>query len=110
MTITPAMTDTDTDQLESLRSRLEAEGYEGVAEHHALKAGARIRHSSHRYPEAYLHGSGTVLAVFSKNPSSWASIYGQPDVEVIVLLDRPGIGGTRLMQCASYHAHTVEEG
>ena len=78
-------------------------GYVDIDEHHGLRAGARVRHLGHQYPEAYAEGTGTVLAVMLKHLSSWSENHGRADVELLVLRDDGSISGV-----ADYHVERVE--
>jgi hypothetical protein len=68
----------------------------------------RVRHLGHQYPEAYANGTGTVLAVMFKDPSSWSQTYGQPDVELLVLRDDGSISGVADYHVARLLAHQHE--
>ena len=87
-----------------LRAELERSGYVVKDHHNELRPGARVRGRGEQYPEAFDRGTGTVLLVMEKAGSSWSRTYGQPDVEVLVLKDRPLLPGMpRISQLANYH-------
>lgn len=88
-------------------AELHEHGYQDVAEHGRIRPGVRIRHTGHRWPEAYDEGSGVVLAVTEKPDSSWSQSWGRPDVELIALWDRDQ-GFSRLSQLAQYHVEVIE--
>jgi hypothetical protein len=79
-------------------------GYQDIAEHRGLRVGMRVRHIGHQYPEAYANGTGTVLAVMYKNPSSWSQSYGRPDVELLVAMDSGSISNI-----ADYHVALIKD-
>lgn len=59
-------------------------GYVDVEEFGGLRAGVRVRHRGEQYAEAYRAGTGNVLHVLRRDPSSWARTYRHPDVELVV--------------------------
>lgn len=73
---------------DELRADLLARGYVEISEFNGLKPGARVRNAGEQYPEAYRDGTANVLAVFQRDPSSWAVTYRRPDIEVIVRRDK----------------------
>lgn len=91
-----------------LRAELAASGYVEKENHNELRGGARIRRRAEQYPEAFDHGTGVVLVVMERPHSSWSQTYGGPDVELIVLKDKPLLTGmSRLAQLANYHVAAV---
>lgn len=102
------MTTDEAAEAEAMLAQLHADGYRDIPEHGSLRPGVRIRHRGDQYPQAYDHGTGVVLHVTEKSPSSWSVSYGAPDIEMVVLYDRPRLGGSRLSQLAQYHVEVVE--
>jgi hypothetical protein len=83
-------------------------GYAVVEEHNDLRPGVRIRHRGHQYPEAYLNGTGVVVAVTEKKPSGWSESWGAPDIEMVVAYDKPLLPDmSRLTGLAQYHVEVV---
>lgn len=75
-----------------------------------LRVGTRVRHSGERYPEALEHGTGNVVALLHRPDSAWSRSWRMPDIELVVLSDRPRLGDHRLYQVAQYHVAVIEEG
>lgn len=90
----------------SLLDELLSRGYVEKEFHNELRPGARVRHRGHQYPEAYQRGTGVVLHVTQKSPSSWEQSWRMPDVELVVLWDREQLWG-RMSLLAQYHVHLV---
>jgi hypothetical protein len=90
----------------SLLAELVERGYAEKEFHNELRPGARVRHRGHQYSEAFQNGTGVVLHVTEKSPSSWAQSWRTPDVEMVVLWDRPQFGA-RMSLLAQYHVHHV---
>jgi hypothetical protein len=88
-------------------AKLHACGYRDIEEHGHLKAGVRIRHTGHRWSAAYTNGTGIVLAITEKNPSSWSQSWGKPDIELIALWDRVHLF-SRLCGLAQYHVEVID--
>lgn len=86
---------------------LHQSGYRDIEAHGSLCVGARIRHSGHRWPEAYERGTGVVLAITEKPDSAWSRSWGKPDVELIAVWDTPTFG-IRVSQLAQYHVAVIE--
>ena len=103
------LTPDETEELGALLASLHAYGYVDIAERGQLRPGGRIRHSGHRWPEAYTEGTGVVLALTEKPDSGWSQTYGMPDIEMVVLWDKPWPFDTssRLSQLAQYHVGVV---
>jgi hypothetical protein len=94
---------------QQLRDGLTDLGYVEIAEHHGIRPGVRVRQQSHRYPDAYRHGTGTVLAVYRRDPSSWSQTHDRPDVELIVAVDHTPLSHDRaLAQLADYHVALLD--
>jgi hypothetical protein len=72
-----------------------------------LRVGTRVRHNGERYPEALEHGTGNVVALLHKPDSAWSRSYRAPDIELVVLSDRPRFD-TRLSRVAHYHVEVIE--
>ena len=70
-----------------------------------IKAGDRVRAKSIQTAEAFERGTGTVLAVMHNPDSQWEKQWGQPDIEVLVLEDRPLID---LLPVAGYTDYALE--
>lgn len=75
-----------------------------------LHVGARVRHIGEQYPEAFRSGTGTVAALLHKPRSGWSQSHGQPDIELVMLRDKPRFEGDdgRLSQVAHYHVEVIE--
>lgn len=71
-----------------------------------LKPGARVRHSAHRWDDAYMSGTADVVAVMRRGsderPDSWEQQYGRPNIEVIVNHDG------EITEWTDYHTAVVE--
>lgn len=104
------MTPDEQQRAEELLAELRKRGYVDVAEHEKLRPGTRVRHWGQRWNAALADGTGNVLAIAEKPNSSWSRTYGMPDIEMVVLFDEPGLGGSRLSQLAQYHVAVVEGG
>lgn len=91
----------------SLLDELRERGYEEREFFNELRPGARVRHTGHRYPEAYERGTGVVLHVTEKKPSSWSQTYGVTDAEMVVLWDEGVPLGHRMSLVAQYHVQHV---
>lgn len=89
-----------------------ARGYRDIDVHGALRVGARVRHWGEQYCEAYRDGTGVVVALMEKSPSSWvAAGWGKHDVELIVRTDRDRWGiGSFVGRWADYHTAVIEGG
>jgi len=105
-----ATAETQHPEYERMHAELAEHGYRDIPEHNGIKVGARVRHIGHRYPEAYREGTGTVLAVMHKDPSSWSASYGRPDIELLVAQDRPMSPGFPISGVADYHVEVIEVG
>jgi hypothetical protein len=100
--------DAEREKYATIRAELEESGYRDV-EHETLRPGRRVRHRGERYPEAYDHGTGVILAVMEKPNSAWSADWGGRDIELIVLRDRPMFEDwSRLSQVADYHVQVVD--
>lgn len=95
-------------EVDILLAGLRDDGYQPIAEHGRLRAGARVRARSHQWPGAAIHGTGTVLEVTEKPGSSWAREYGTPDIEILVVWDEPRPAGWRVSQLAQYHVDVAD--
>jgi hypothetical protein len=94
-------------QAARMLAELDDRGYEAVGAHGLVRPGVRIRHRGHQFPEAYTNGTGTVLVVTERSPSSWSQTHGMPDVELIAVWDRPNLADSRLSQVAQYHVDVI---
>lgn len=93
---------------EEMLAELRKHGYRDRASFNELKPGVRVRHSGHRWPEAYTEGTGYVVAITERNPSSWSQSWGSPDIEMVVAFDKPPLPDmSRLSQLAQYHVAVV---
>jgi hypothetical protein len=84
---------------------LRERGYVDIEEFEGLRAGVRVRHRGEQYRAAYRDGTGNVLHVLQRDPSSWARSWGRPDVEIVVVRDDVERGA---MLVADYHVVIVE--
>ncbi|PZG16476.1 hypothetical protein C1I95_17360 [Micromonospora craterilacus] len=93
-------------KLDTMQASLRECRYVDIPDHRGLRPGARVYHSGHQWPGAAYDGTGVVLAVTERPDSPWSQTYRAPDVELIVLWDRPVLGSSsRLSQSASYRIH-----
>lgn len=93
------------------RDELLARGYRDVTDApHGLHVGARVRHRGEQYFKAIIEGTGVVVAVMEKSPSSWvAAGWGKRDIELIVRTDRDRFDtGSFIGRWADYHTEVVE--
>lgn len=104
------MTPEEQQLAEEMLAGLHERGYVDVAEHKKLRPGSRVRHSGQRWHEALTEGTANVVAITEKPGSSWSRTYGMPDIEMVVLFDKPGITDSRLSQLAQYHVAVIEGG
>jgi hypothetical protein len=78
-------------------------GYSALVGDYRIRVGQRVHHSGERWDEASWHGTATVLAVMENAGSAWSKSYGQRDIEVIVLRDKPLLEGmSRVTEWANY--------
>lgn len=104
------LTPQETAELADMLATLRAAGYQTTGQHGALRPGTRIRHRGQQYPDAYRHGTGTVVAITHKPNSGWSEVWGKPDVELIMLRDAAlWEGASRLARLAQYHVAEVEQ-
>lgn len=101
------LTPAEATALDEMRAKLHAFGYVDIEQHGDLRPGTRIRHAGQRWPEAYEHGTGVVLALTERPNSAWSLSWGRPDIEMVVLWDRPWPLDSRLSQLAQYHVAVV---
>lgn len=88
---------------EGIVAQLKATGYEVVEDHQGITKGSRIRHSMQLFPRAYTEGTGTVLALLSRD-GYWSRKYDRADVEIVVELDEG-----RCVSMASYSVALVRK-
>jgi hypothetical protein len=88
---------------------LTGRGYREIAEYEGIKAGARVHHVGERFVEAYRDGTAVVLAVFEKDPSSWAVKYRERDIEILARRDKPHTDSRPVSQWANYHTRLTQE-
>jgi hypothetical protein len=95
-------------EVERMLAALRERGYQDRDSHKKLAPGVRVRHTGHQWPQAYIEGTGTVVAIVEKPDSAWSEPWGMPDVELIVVFDR-GVKLTgRLSELAQYHVQAIE--
>ena len=80
----------------------------------AIRAGARVRNYSERFPSAYQRGTATVVAVMRRGsdarPDSWEMSWGRPNVEVVVERDAGEENAhRRAASWADYRTASVED-
>jgi len=101
-------------EISRMTTQLREHGYVDLDEYtyprsgRVLRVGSRIRHGGEQYPEALTHGTGNVVALLHKPDSAWSRSYRAPDIELVVLHDRPR-SESRLSQLAQYHVEVIEE-
>lgn len=78
-------------------------GYIEIPRHNEFATGDRVRHGSHRWPDAIDGGTGTIERVLHKPNSAWAQKYKAEDVELVIAND-DGSYGT----WASYHTVKID--
>lgn len=99
----------ETEAYMRMHADLVNDGYRDVV-HGKLRIGQRVRHRGEQFFEALDKGTGVIVAVTEHRGSSWGHSYRRPDIEVIVLRDKPLFeGGSRLSQLADYHIAVVGE-
>lgn len=95
-------------EAECIMAGLYDRGYRLCDRFSELQAGARVRHVGHRWPEAGRVGTGVIVVVLERNPSSWSQSHRMPDVEMIVAYDKPTLPDmSRLVTLAQYHVSVV---
>lgn len=104
------MTDDEQARVAEMLGELHECGYIDIQEHNALRPGVRVHHRGQRWPEAYIGGTGNVVAITERPDSAWSYSWGAADIELIVLFDKPGIGGSRLSALAQYHVAVIGDG
>jgi hypothetical protein len=97
------------EQAEAMLAELHKRGYRDIPEHRSIAVGTRIRHTGDRWAEAYIDGTGVVVALTEKPGSSWSASWHMPDIELIALWDRPDTRGW-LSQLAQYHVDVIGDG
>ena len=103
------LTEEEQDRLLEIRQELRERGYQDITEHGDLRVGARIRHRGQQFTEAFRHGTGYVVALMEKPDSAWSRTYRMPDIELVVVFDKPALlSSSRLSQLAQYHVSVVE--
>lgn len=92
--------------LEEMKADLERRGYKDIPETATgIVVGDRIRHASHRYPDAYRKGTATVLAILRNEGSTWEQSYNKHDVELLVQHDWRD--SSEVTQWADYHCAAI---
>lgn len=95
-------------EAERILAGLHERGYTDRERFNELTPGSRVRHRGHRWPQAYTDGSGVVVAITERDPSSWSQSWGVPDIEMVVAFDEPTLPGmSRLTTLAQYHVEVV---
>jgi len=98
----------DRTDAEQMLANLASSGYAPRERFNDLAPGVRIRHDGHRWPEAYRDGTGVVVAVLERDPSSWSQSWGAPDIELVVAYDKPTLPEmSRIVGLAQYHVQAV---
>lgn len=102
------LTDAEKREAEQIVADLYDRGYRWRDRTHGFARGARVRHRGHRWPAAYRDGSGVIVAIAERDPSSWSQSWGAPDIEMVVALDQPTLPEmSRLATLAHYHVDLV---
>lgn len=101
-----ALTPEEAAEVASLHAGLHGSGYVDIEQHERLRPGTRVCHTGHQWPGADEEGTGTVLVLTERKPSSWSQSWGAADVEMIVLWDKP-IWTSRLSALAQYHVRVA---
>lgn len=102
-------------EVDRMVAELHAHGYVDLPEYvyprsgRRLCVGARVRHCGEQWPEALMDGTGHVVALLHKPDSPWSRSYGMPDIELVMVSDRPRFD-RRLFQVAQYHVEVIETG
>lgn len=97
-------------EADQMLAELRQRGYTDRDQFNELAPGVRVYHSGHRWPDALLNGSGVVVAITERDPSSWSQSWGAPDVEMVVAWDEPTFEGvSRLSTVAQYHVSAVSQ-
>lgn len=95
-------------EAKKILAQLELRGYAPRERFNELAPDVRVRHHGHRWPSAYSEGTGVVVAIAERDPSSWAQTYGTPDIEMVVAYDKPPVPEmSRLTTLAQYHVQAV---
>jgi len=103
------LTQAERSEAEAILDGLRKHGYTDRERFNELAPGVRVRHSGHRWPEAYCEGTGVVVAITERNPSSWSQSWDAPDIEMVVAFDEPTLPGiSRLSTLAQYHVSAVQ--
>lgn len=103
-----ALTPDERTEAEGILAKLRKHGYADRERFNEMAPGVRVRHSGHRWPEAYRDGTGVVVAITERSPSAWSQSWGAPDIEMVVAFDKPTLPGmSRLSTLAQYHVAVV---
>ncbi len=87
---------------------LQLRGYAPRERFNELAPGVRVRHHGHQWSSAYTEGTGVVVAITERDPSSWSQSWGAPDIEMVVAFDEPTLPEmSRLTTLAQYHVQVV---
>ena len=103
------MTEAERAEVGAILARLYASGYTDRDRFNELASGVRVRHTGQRYAAAYQDGTGVILAITERPGSPWSHEWKMPDVEMVVLWDRPWPieGSSRMSQLAQYHVAVI---
>jgi hypothetical protein len=102
-----SLTPAELDEVNTTLSDLRARGYQVRESFNDLAPGVRVRHIGHQWPGARQNGTGTVVVVTERNPSSWSQTWNAADIEMVVAYDNPAVTGSRLVTVAQYHVEAV---
>lgn len=86
---------------------LESRGYRRVDEVRGIRALSRVHHSGERWPEAYIRGTATVIAVLENPRSGFTAGDRARDIELVVVRDRPLPSMSPVTTWADYHTVPV---
>jgi hypothetical protein len=112
--VTPPVTEAEQAEMDRLVAELYKAGYVNLDQFtyqrsgRVLRVGARVRHGGEQYPEAFLHGTGNVVALVHRPNSGWSRQWRMPDIELVVLRDRARFA-SRLSQLAHYHVEVIPD-
>lgn len=97
-------------EAEAIVTGLRSHGYRPRERFNELAPGVRVRHHGHQWPSAFREGTGVVVAITERKPSSWSQSWGAPDIEMVVAYDEPTLPEmSRLTTLAQYHVHVITD-
>jgi len=95
-------------EVKAIVADLQKRGYAPRERFNELAPGVRVRHRGHQWSSAYIEGTGVVVAITERDPSSWSQSWGAPDIEMVVAFDKPTLPEmSRLITLAQYHVQVV---